>query len=47
MDEKARKAVEKVEKVGKSGKSCLELSNKGLGRRKMVGLVLLKMKVER
>ena len=27
--------------------SCLELTNKGLGRRKMLGLVVVKMKVGR
>ena len=47
MDQKAREAVEKVIRV-KMVMSCLELPNKGLGRRKMsLWLLVLKMKVGR
>ena len=46
IDQKAREAVEKVVICVAMAVSCLELPNKGLGRRKMLlGLVVLKMKV--
>ena len=44
MDQKTREAVEKVDSC-RDGCELLELPNKGLGRRKMLGLDILKMKV--
>ena len=43
----AKRVVEKVDSCH-DGRECLELPNKGLGRREMLlGLVVLKMKVGR
>ena len=45
MDQKAREAVEKVDSC-RDGRDLFRIA-KGLGRGKMLGLVVLKMKVGR